>query len=78
VGLGVVERDSNGKVIAALSKHITLPPTVEALEGLACRKAVSFAIDLDLQDVVFEGNLEVIFKHFSSDQPSMAAFGGHS
>ena len=68
-------RDSNERVIPALSKRITLPPTVEALEALACRKVVSFAIDLDLQDIVFEGDSEVIFKHLSSDQPSMAAFG---
>ena len=74
-GLGVVVRYSNGWVIAAPSKRITLPPTVEVLEALACRKAVSFVIDLDIQDVVFEGDSEVIFKHLSSDQPSMAAFG---
>ncbi|KAK9994552.1 hypothetical protein SO802_024255 [Lithocarpus litseifolius] len=74
-GLGVVARDSDGRVIAALSERITLPPTIEALEALACRKAVAFAIDLDIQDVVFEGDSETIFKHLSSDQPSMAAFG---
>ena len=74
-GLGVVVRDSYGRVIAALSERITLPPTVEDLKALDSRKAVSFAIDLDLRDVVFEGDSEVIFKHLSSDQPSMAAFG---
>ena len=74
-GLGVVARVSNKRVIAALSECISLPPTVEALEALACRKAVVFAIDLDIQDVVFEGDSETIFKHLSSDQPSMAAFG---
>ena len=62
-GLGVVVRDFNGGVIAALLERITLPPTVEDLEALACRKAVSFTSDLDLQDVVFEGDSEVIFKH---------------
>ena len=50
-------------------------PTVEALEALACRKAVAFATDLDIQDAVFEGHSETIFKHLSSDHPSMAAFG---
>ena len=73
--LGVVARDSDGRVIAALSERISLPPTVEALEALACRKAVAFATDLDIQDAVFEGDSETIFKHLSSDQPSMAAFG---
>ena len=74
-GLGVVVRDSYGRVIAGLSERITLPPTVEDLKALDSKNIVSFAIDLDLRDVVFEGDSEVIFKHLSSDQPSMAAFG---
>ena len=74
-GLGVVVRDSYGRAIAALSKRIILPPTVEDLKALDSRKAVTFAIDLDLRDVVFEGDSEVIFKHLSSYQPSMAALG---
>ena len=74
-GLGVVARDSEGRVIAALSKRIFLLPTIEALEALACRKAVAFTTDLDIQDAMFEGNSETIFKHLSFDQPSMAAFG---
>ena len=74
-GLGVVVLDSNGQVIAALSERFSLPPTVEVLEALACRKAVSFAIDLLIQDIVFKGDSEIIFKHLSSDQPSLVAFG---
>ena len=74
-GLGVVARDSDSRVIAALSERISLPPTVEALEALACRKAVAFVTDLDIQDAVFEGDSETIYKHLSSDQPSMAAIG---
>lgn len=38
-GLGVVARDSDGMVIASLSERTTIPPTVEALEALACRIA---------------------------------------
>ena len=37
-GLGVVVRDSEGMVIAALSERIALPPTVEDVEALACRR----------------------------------------
>ena len=40
-GLGVVVRDSKGMVIVALSERIALPPTVEDVEALACRKAIS-------------------------------------
>ena len=74
-GLGVVVRNSYGRVIAGLSERITLPPTVEDLKALDSKNIVSFAIDLDLWDVVFEGDSEVIFKHLSSDQPIMAVFG---
>ena len=71
----MVVRDSYGRVIAGLSERITLPPTVEDLKALDSKNIVSFAIDLDLWDVVFEGDSEVIFKHLSSDQPIMAVFG---
>ena len=47
-GLGVVVRDSEGLVIAALSERIRLPPTVAALEALACRRSILFAIELGL------------------------------
>ena len=48
VGLGVVVRDSEGLVIAALSERLHLPPTVAALEALACRRSILFAIELGL------------------------------
>ena len=74
-GLGVVARDSDGMVIASLSERISLLPTVEDLEALACMRAISFAIEIGLQDVVVEGDLEVIIKHLIADQPCLAAFG---
>ena len=74
-GLGVVVRDLEGLVIAALSERIHLPPTVATLEALACRRSIVFAIELGLQDVVFEGDSEVIFKLLTAKQPCMSAFG---
>ena len=74
-GLGVVVRDAEGMVIAALSKRIALPPTVEDVEALACRRAISFSIELRLQDVVFEVASEIIHKHLKLDLPCLAAFG---
>ena len=74
-GLGVVVRDSEGLVIAALLERIHLPPTVAALEALACRRSILFAIELGLQEVVFEGDSEVIFKLLTAEQPCMSAFG---
>ena len=68
-GLGVVVHDSDGLVIVALSEQIHLPLTVAALEALACRRAILFAIKIGLQDVVFEGDSEVIFKLLTANQP---------
>ena len=45
-GIGVVIRDSDGAVMAALSKKILKPPSVEALELLATRRAVSFTMEI--------------------------------
>nr|POE98906.1 hypothetical protein CFP56_65660 [Quercus suber] len=76
-GLGVVVRDSKGMVIAVLSllKRITLPPTVEDVEALACRRAISFSIELGLQDVISEGDSEIVLKHLVLDSPCLVAFG---
>ena len=71
----MVVRDSEGLVIAALSERIHLPPTVATLEALACKRSILFAIELGLQEVVFEGNSEVIFKLLTVEQPCMSAFG---
>ena len=45
------------------------------LEALACKRAILFATEIGLQDVVFEGDSEVIFKLLTADQPCMSAFG---
>jgi len=45
------------------------------LEALACRRAILFALEIGLQDVVFEGDLEVIINHLKVDQPCLTAFG---
>ena len=60
-GLGVIIRDWRGKAIEALSTSVPAAQTVVELEALACRPAVLFAVELGLQDVVFEGDsLQVI------------------
>ncbi|XP_030967242.1 uncharacterized protein LOC115987783 [Quercus lobata] len=74
-GLGVVARDSDGMVIASLSKCIRLPPMAADLEALACRRAILFTLEIGLQDVVFEGDSEVIINHLKADQPCLTAFG---
>ena len=62
----MVARDLDGMVITPLSERIRLPPTVADLEALACRRAILFALELGLQDVVFEGDSEVIINHLKA------------
>ena len=69
----MVIRDSNGEVIGALSESSFLPATVENVEAIACRNAVSFAKDLG--SVVFEGDSETITRAINSDSTCLASFG---
>ena len=45
-GIGVVIRDSEGQVLATLSKQLVKPPSMEILELLAARQAVKFTAEL--------------------------------
>ena len=75
VGTGIVICDSKGEVIAAFSEKIPLPPTVEDIEVLACRRAMSFALEIGLRDVVFEGDSETIIKNLNFESDCLASFG---
>ena len=50
-------------------------PSVDDLEALAWRRSVIFAIELGLQEVIFEGDSEVVYKHLTTTSPSLASFG---
>ena len=60
-GLGVVVKDMEGMVIAALSQNIQLPNSVDSIEALAARRAIILAQEISLTQVVMEGDsLKVI------------------
>ena len=44
------------------------------VEALACRRAVSFAIEIGLLEVVFEGDSETIINSLNSDCSCVAHF----
>ena len=52
-GLGVVIRDWCGEAIGALTTLVPLAQTVAQLEALACHKAVQFAKEIGLSQVIF-------------------------
>ena len=74
-GLGVVIRDHEGKVIGALSDRVALPPSVEDVEALACRRAILFALELNIHSVIFEGDSEIITNSLNSSEACFAPFG---
>lgn len=74
-GLGAVIRDSHGDILGAISIRVPLPHSVPEVEALACRYAVSFAIDLGLHKVIFEGDLAIITQAINSSQSSPALYG---
>nr|POE44703.1 hypothetical protein CFP56_75918 [Quercus suber] len=74
-GIGVVVRDFKGTVIRALSKWIGLPPSDVDVEALACKRDVSFAIEIGLQEAVSERDSEMIINSLNSDCSSLAHFG---
>ena len=55
-GIGMVIRNSVVKVIGALSDRIHLPSAIDDVEAIACRRAISFALEIGVEEVVFEGD----------------------
>ena len=73
-GIGVIIRDSNGEVIAAMFERIRLPTTVLEVEMLACRRAVTFAIEVGIQDIPFEGDSLTVIRAINSGGASEAPY----
>ena len=62
----VVIRNSHGEVMASLFKKILKPSSVTALELLAARLAVLFAWEIDLHQIVLEGDSEFVISSLKS------------
>ncbi|KAK9993560.1 hypothetical protein SO802_023263 [Lithocarpus litseifolius] len=65
VGVGVLIRDHEGSVVAAMSKHLPLPLGLLEAEGKAMDEAVTFAWDIGVRDVVFETDSQIGFNALS-------------
>ena len=75
VGIRVVIRDFEGKVLNALSERTKLPPTVDDVEAMACRRANEFAIENGLQQALFEGDSATVINYIQAGPPCLASFG---
>ena len=74
-GISVVIRNSDGQVIGTLSDKINLPASVNDVEALACRKAISFALELGVENVVLERDSETIIQALNADSTCASSFG---
>lgn len=73
--ISVVIRDSTGNILGALLERITLPLTVYHIEALACKRAIEFAIENGLQQVVFKGDFATVLNYINVGAPCLAPFG---
>ena len=73
--LGVIVRDWRGETIGALSTSVPTAQTVVKLEALACRQAMLFAVELGLQDVVFEGDSLQVIQTLNLDGTDHLTYG---
>ena len=60
-GLGVVIRDDRGRVEAALSRRIEVPLGAVEAEAKASEAGLLFAKDVDVHEIVLEGDSLVIY-----------------
>ena len=54
---------------------IALASTVADLEALACRRAMMFAAEKDLQNVIFEGDSASVINAISQESPVLNSYG---
>ena len=71
-GYGVVIRNGNVEVMAALSAKGGAVRDSEEVEVMACRKALKFAIDVGFLEVILEGDNALVLKTVSQAQPNFS------
>lgn len=74
-GLGVVVRNASGLPLASLAQRIKFPFSIEAVEALACKRAVIFATEIGIMEGEFEGDSSTIVQALNTRDHSNAAFG---
>ena len=74
-GLGVVVRDVEGMIIAALSQNIPLPSSVESVEAMAARRAILLAQEISLTRVVMEGDSLKVIEAINSPKQCRTQWG---
>nr|XP_023923653.1 uncharacterized protein LOC112035046 [Quercus suber] len=66
-GVGAIIRNERGEVMAALSAKGPFVQDNEEAETLACRKALEFAIDVGISDLIIEGDNASVMRAVASN-----------
>ena len=74
-GMGVVVRDSQGKVITSLVEKIQLPSSFDEVVALAAIRAITLAMDLNLPSFIVKGDSEVVILALRKEEESFSSFG---
>ena len=74
-GVGVIARDNRGDPIGALTMPIPFRQSVAELEALACQRAVQFALEIGLNQVVVEGDPVTVIEALKNDTGQFASYG---
>jgi ribonuclease HI len=75
MGIGVIIRDGQGNVIAALSQQVKSKHDPVIAEAIAARRAVEFCIEVEVQEVIFEGDSMLVVKAIQDSQPNWLPYG---
>ena len=74
-GLGVVVHDKEGLAIASMATRVPQQLQPIEIEALAAYKAIVFARELGLSQVVLEGDSSTVMSALNSSNPRLAPFG---
>ena len=72
--IGVIIRDNRGEAIGALFMPIPLSNSVAVLEALACHRALLFAKQIGLRQVVFEGDSTMVIQAVTHGNSKLAEY----
>ena len=74
-GYGVIIRNDNGEVMAAMTASGPKVSTSDEAEMLACRRAIEFAVDAGFSKLIIEGDNINVIQAISSSLENNSLFG---
>jgi ribonuclease HI len=75
MGIGVVVRDHQGEIMAALRRRVTCSPEPVQAESVGALAAAEFSRDLGLQDLILEGDSISVVNALRSSSPNWSPYG---